>query len=127
VILRLRVVSCILDLLEASNLDLTVLCWLVTMSEKATVEATPLLRGRLQQRPRKSHYSTVLGLLAAVCLITFFHHRPYPYPVNIEDPADKPWTWSDVSIHTPWTRNPKGRLIKKLGQAKPKTQLGTVL
>ncbi|CVL07933.1 uncharacterized protein FPRN_04882 [Fusarium proliferatum] len=66
------------------------------MSEKATVEATPLLRGRLQQRPRKSHHSTILGLLAAVCLITFFHRRPYPYPVNIEDPADKPWTWSDV-------------------------------
>jgi hypothetical protein len=122
-------VFCLLDLLEASNLDRSdrALAGFVTMSEKATVEATPLIRGRLQQRPRKSHYSTILGLLAAVCLITFFHRRPYPYPVNIEDPADKPWTWSDVSIRAPWIRYLKGRLTKKIGQAKPKTSLGTVL
>ncbi|KAF4973244.1 hypothetical protein FSARC_399 [Fusarium sarcochroum] len=66
------------------------------MSEKTTAEATPLLRDRLQQRPRKSNLSTVLGLLAAVCLITFFHHRPYPEPTEIEDPTAKPWSWGDV-------------------------------
>ncbi|KAJ4268709.1 hypothetical protein NW762_002777 [Fusarium torreyae] len=68
------------------------------MSEKTTAEATPLLRGRLQQRPRKSNFSTVLGLLAAVCVITFFHHRPHPEPTEIEDPTTKPWSWGDVPM-----------------------------
>ncbi|KAF4438465.1 alpha beta hydrolase fold family [Fusarium austroafricanum] len=66
------------------------------MSEKMTAEAAPLLRGGLRQRPRKSNYSTILGLLAAVCMITFFNHRPHLHPVAIEDPTEKPWPWSDV-------------------------------
>ncbi|KAM0241227.1 hypothetical protein ACHAPO_002032 [Fusarium lateritium] len=66
------------------------------MNEKTTPEATPLLRGRLQQRPRRSNVSTVLGLLAAVCLISFFHHRPHPVPNDIKEPAEKPWTWNDI-------------------------------
>ncbi|KAI6772689.1 hypothetical protein HG530_003647 [Fusarium avenaceum] len=65
------------------------------MSEKMTAEAVPLLRGRVQQ-PRRSNYSTVLGLLAAVCLISFFHHRPHPEPAVTENPTEKPWTWEDV-------------------------------
>jgi hypothetical protein len=68
------------------------------MNEKTTPEAVPLLRDHLQQRPRKSNISTVLGLLAAVCLIGFFHHRPHPVPNDIEEPAQKPWTWNDVRI-----------------------------
>lgn len=66
------------------------------MNEKTTSEAMPLLRDRLQQRPRKSNVSTVLGLLAAVCLIGFFHHRPHPVPNHIEEPTEKPWTWNDA-------------------------------
>ncbi|QPC74210.1 hypothetical protein HYE68_004962 [Fusarium pseudograminearum] len=66
------------------------------MNEKTTSEAMPLLRDRLQQRPRKSNVSTVLGLLAAVCLIGFFHHRPHPAPNHIEEPTEKPWTWNDI-------------------------------
>ncbi|KAJ4141486.1 hypothetical protein NW768_000699 [Fusarium equiseti] len=65
------------------------------MNEKAP-EAMPLLRGHLQQRPCKSNVSTVLGLLAAVCIIGFFHHRPYPVSKSIEEPKEKPWTWNDI-------------------------------
>lgn len=68
------------------------------MSEKMTAEAVPLLRGRVQQ-PRRSNYSTVLGLLAAVCLISFFHHRPHPEPAVTENPTEKPWTWEDVRTY----------------------------
>ncbi|KAM0224956.1 hypothetical protein ACHAPA_001599 [Fusarium lateritium] len=67
------------------------------MSEKMTAEAVPLLRGRIQ-RPHRSNYSTVLGFLAAVCLISFFHHRPHPEPAVTVDPAEKPWTWEDVPM-----------------------------
>lgn len=68
------------------------------MNEKAP-EAMPLLRGHLQQRPRKSNISNVLGLLAAVCIIGFFHHRPYPESKSTEEPTKKPWTWNDVRIN----------------------------
>ncbi|KAM0346455.1 hypothetical protein ACHAPU_005520 [Fusarium lateritium] len=60
-----------------------------------TAEVTPLLRGRAQ-RPHRSNSSTVLGLLAAVCLIAFFHHRPHPEPTVNEDPAEKPWAWEKL-------------------------------
>jgi hypothetical protein len=66
------------------------------MNEKTASEAMPLLRDRFHQRPRRSNISTVLGLLAAVCLIGFFHHRPHPAPNDIEEPTEKPWTWNDI-------------------------------
>lgn len=70
------------------------------MNEKTIPEAMPLLRSHLQQRPRKSNLSTVLGLLAALCLIGFFHHRPHPEERDTKEPAAKPWTWNDVRIQS---------------------------
>ncbi|KAF4983222.1 hypothetical protein FZEAL_1325 [Fusarium zealandicum] len=66
------------------------------MSEKTAAEARPLLRER-PERPRRSTSVTVLGLLAAIALVTFFHQRPHPRLDQVDWGLEsKPWSWSDV-------------------------------
>ncbi|KAF5027239.1 hypothetical protein F66182_655 [Fusarium sp. NRRL 66182] len=92
--------------------------------ETAIGEAKPLLRDGIPQRRRRSNLASVLALLAAVSLVTFFYYRPYPEPphhhgprphhdhglhhgpprpgaphrdlLELDTPEGKPWSWGGV-------------------------------